>query len=166
MKTRFCIFLLTFLMLTISRSNGQDGCGTPHDLPNISYYENNFAYDDNPICVNVWFHILRNTNGTGGYSVANLNSIIQLLNNKYNSHNILFNLLGYDEINNSNYITNDFISSNSKFNSIIGTNSKTNALNIYLGASDDLTLAGRANSIPGYAVLLSSSRINTSYHAS
>lgn len=63
---------------------------------------------------------------------------------------------------NSNFVSNDIITSDAKYNSIVATNKKTNALNIYLGASDDLNYAGKANGIPGFAVVVIASRINTS----
>lgn len=62
--------MLLFVTLYCTEIQAQDACGTPHNVPNISYYENGFLYDENPICVNVFFHIIRNTNGTGGYSIS------------------------------------------------------------------------------------------------
>lgn len=163
MKKTIYFLSLTFILFKVTIINAQDVCGTPHNVPNISYSENSFLFDDNPICVNVWFHIIKDNNGNNGYNSNNLNTIIQLLNSRYNPHNIVFNLSGYDIINNPYYTQTNFISNSTIFNNLINVNKKTNALNIYLGAVDNSgSVTGKANGIPGYAVAISFSRINTS----
>ena len=63
--------LLGLLLLSSTLySNGQTQCGTPTDFPNTfpSYNWEQGSYDETPICVRVFFHIVRNTAGTNGYN--------------------------------------------------------------------------------------------------
>ena len=100
--------------------------------------------------VRVYFHIVRNTNGTGGQNVAVIQTIMTNLTTVYNPWKIYIVNGGNDEIRNDFYMSNF---DNNKFTSLIGVNVASNAINIYL--LDDLTYnAGKANGIPGTALVV------------
>ncbi|HNL84924.1 MAG TPA: T9SS type A sorting domain-containing protein, partial [Chitinophagales bacterium] len=151
-------FLLIVFMLSLTRiSNAQDYCATPHNLPNLTYWESGFQYDDNPICVNVFFHIVRQSNGTGGYTNTNFNNLIQILNSAYNTHNILFNFSGFDYINNDTWANMTVTEAN--INAITLVNQTNNALGIYIMPNSLYTpngygVAGAANAIPGRGLII------------
>jgi hypothetical protein len=82
---------------------------------------------DNSICVNVAFHIVRETDGTGGLNPTNIENIVNELNFVYNVHNIFINNVGFDFIDNSEYYSFD---KNEEY-SILNESHRQDALNIY-----------------------------------
>lgn len=54
--------------------------------------------------VNIFFHIIRNTNGSNGFIIPDTNTIVRELNRFYNPHNIYIRNRGSDYINNSDLL--------------------------------------------------------------
>ncbi len=65
---------------------------------------NQFLLNSTSICISVKYHIVRETNGTGGFNYLNLNNDTNRLNAAFNQHKIYFNSIGYDFIDNSTYL--------------------------------------------------------------
>ena len=63
-----------------------------------------------PKCINVFFHIVRNDNGTLGYNQANLNSIVNYLNNNFNQNDFYFKNAGFDYMNST--VANNLMTNN------------------------------------------------------
>ncbi|MDY0088957.1 MAG: M43 family zinc metalloprotease [Flavobacteriaceae bacterium] len=138
--------LLAFLLLFSNVSLfGQENCGTPiNSVPqHFEEEENNILARSSPtgICINVFFHIVRESNGTGGLNSSNINTIVNNLNEVFNPHRIFINNLGFDYIDNSTY----YSFSDNKFNGLISINNNPNAINFYLVNS--APYAGRAEDI-------------------
>lgn len=136
-------------------------CGTPQNGIVQGFRDiNNTNYSNTPICINVQFHIVRDSNGSGGVSNAFVDQIVNLLNSKFNQHNIYIRNAGVDYINNSNfYNTND-----SYFSSIVATNNNPNAINFYLVNSCS-NWAGRAEQIVSRNLVIVNSYAQTGVSA-
>ncbi|ADY51080.1 hypothetical protein Pedsa_0499 [Pseudopedobacter saltans DSM 12145] len=142
MKKIYCFFLLLFFINHNLYSQIQE-CeifkstnisskeeGTSSKSATISSYLSSTYV----ICINVKFHIIRKTDGTGGFDSSSLDCIIKNLNEAYNKHNFRFNYSGYDYINNSEYydIPIDKTLSDITVDNISSTSNVSNMLNIYL----------------------------------
>ncbi len=135
------IITLTILLLTLFEVSGQT-CGTPSNSNNYDFlnlYSKN--YDNSSICINVSFHIVRNSNSSGGFNPNNIDAIVNNLNSVYNPYNIFINKKSVDYINNSTY----FNLNSSEFNSLITLNNVPTSVNFYLVNS--APYAGRAENI-------------------
>jgi len=98
MKTKIILLLVTILISQLTF--GQE-CGTPINKPNLDYGQQRQAtqtLNEGPYCVTIKFHIVRQSNSTGGFNPSNLSTIIDNLNEVYNSHNIFITSQGYDLI--------------------------------------------------------------------
>ncbi len=56
-----------------------------------------------PICVDVFYHIVRKTNGTGGFDPNSLDIVTTTLNQAFNPHNFFINESGFDFIDNTGH---------------------------------------------------------------
>ncbi|MEE9349476.1 MAG: hypothetical protein V3U80_05470, partial [Flavobacteriaceae bacterium] len=90
------IFLFLILTTTFNYAQVNDlndfGCGTIHlkdKKSNLTTQKNNNTIKT-MIDIPVKFHIVRNSNGTGGISESNINNELVILNNFYNTFNINF----------------------------------------------------------------------------
>lgn len=108
-------------------------CGTLHSNNQTIYPQENLALQakdsNSSICINVFFHIIRNTNGSSAFSEPNLNDIVSNLNKYFSPINITINNLGFDYINNTNYVD---IGSSNEANRLGKINNKNNAINFYI----------------------------------
>ncbi|OXB07904.1 zinc-dependent metalloprotease [Flavobacterium pectinovorum] len=106
-------------------------------------------------CINVYFHIVRDNSGNGGIQVNQLSSIINNLNQFYNSHNIYFVNAGYDFINNTNY---QQIDNKQESENLAQTNNLSNSINYYivdrLWNTPEGFIAGTAISIPSNRLVI------------
>ena len=105
-KLKKQLLLLTFL-LSSELILGQDFCVTNTNSSAVNYtslsrmqYAN--SSNEETLCLNVYFHIVRNDNGSGGIPSYETNLIVDNLNLDFNSFNISFNKIGHDYIDNSN----------------------------------------------------------------
>lgn len=124
---------------------GQEYCGTPTSSTpqHFEGFEGNLNSRTTPsgICINVFFHIVRESDGTGGINPANINVILQNLNEAFNPHRIYINNFGVDFIDSSTY----YNLATNEFNGLISINNISNAINFYLVNS--APYAGRAQDI-------------------
>ena len=152
------------MLLIFNTSSAQISCGTPS--PAIYRTFENAATSSiqstaESLCVKVHFHIVRNSNGTGGLSTTVLPHIINKLNQYYNEHGIYFSSVGHDFIDNSSYVD----LTQNEFLPLIQTNDKTTALNYYITESittdADGSLAGTAIAIPSRRLVIRSDAVLT-----
>ncbi len=120
----FSLFFQSYFLV------GQE-CGTRTDsTPQHFEISGKTLIDNNyPVCIDVSFHIVRNTNGSGGYNIANILGIVNLLNDYFNPHNIYIRNAGIDYINNTTYYN---IDSDPEFDALVQINNVPNAINFYL----------------------------------
>lgn len=132
MKNLFCFLLLSSITLQ-NQSLSQSFCNTDGNSGNSLAGANSNARVGTDDCtsfrVRLRFHIVRNSNGTGGQPVGVINTVLNNFNNIYNPHRITFNNLGFDFVDDSNYMS-DF--NDSKFNTLVQINRVENAINVYL----------------------------------
>jgi hypothetical protein len=104
--------LLFITSLLISYYIAGQECGTPTKDPNkVNIYsqksDNSFKNQQSGVCINVQFHIIRETNGGNAFTATNTNDLIQDLNEAFNSHDIYFNNIGTNFIDNSSFVNID-----------------------------------------------------------
>lgn len=142
MRTKILFLTILIGFISINKINAQQ-CGTPMSGSNQEFSSTNSKkslYNES-ICINVFFHIVRQSNGTGGFNSSNIDLIVEDLNEYYNPFDIYINKQGVDFIDNSTYYD---LTSN-EFNSLIGINNSSNSINFYLVNS--APYAGRAEAI-------------------
>lgn len=135
MKTK--IIITTILCCFFLTTYSQMECGTPINSINKDYsgiIEGRGVYQPNegPYCVNVFFHIVRQSNGTGGFNPNQMDELVDILNDAYNPHNIYIANVGQDFIDDSNYFNFTAPVSNNQVVSPIFNINNPNAINIYL----------------------------------
>lgn len=153
MKTNFRFFLV-FLLVLISFENLQSQsnsripipvksiCSTPAAISPmnnslINFVNSNLAISLNnlSVCVKIYVHVIRNTNGTGGQSTAAVNQAINLINLDFLNRRIAFDWDGsIDYINNSTYFANPRLGYIYAVSppTIFSINGHTNGIDIYL----------------------------------
>lgn len=152
LKTPFYVVL--FLIVPLM-SIGQE-CGTlsPANYQTYERTKQERGFDRTnidlhpEICLNVYYNIVRYSNGTGGIAESKLIEMTALLNQEYNPHNLFFNQLGFDYIDNTDYYT----LSDSEYSSLVQINNQGDAINIYIvgGAG----YHGEANGIGSQALVI------------
>lgn len=151
MKLKITLFITLFLFLNYSFA--QVYCGTPNDSPNqkfsnLSRMLNDVASEEEMLCLNVHFHIVRDNYGSPNSNPIRsfqLGGITADLNNKYNPHKINFHHAGYDYIDNT--LLNDL--QNSEIDPLISINNVADAINIYIVNTVTDGWNGFARNIPG-----------------
>lgn len=135
--------ILIFLILLTYNLNAQE-CGTPITTTNQVF---NIPTDnDSQYCVNIKFHIVRESNGTGGFDASQITNLINYINQFYNSISINVTSIGFDYINNSALFNIDDTGNDStEFNQLITNNNISNAINFYIVNSANYN--GRAGAI-------------------
>lgn len=83
--------ILILVALLAFNANAQE-CGTPISLTNQVF--NIPANYDAQFCVSIKFHIVRETNGTGGFDATQIPNAINYINQFYNSHLINVSSIG------------------------------------------------------------------------
>lgn len=127
-------------MLLFSFSSfGQIECSTRDSSGVIDYssiIQSRGVYQPNPgpYCINVYFHIVRQTNGTGGFETNQIQDVLDNLNDAFNPHNIFLNNAGLNFIDNSNLynVTITYSTQNEQYNTSLFNNSINNSINFYL----------------------------------
>lgn len=116
------------------------------------------------IDVNVKYHIVRETNGRGGFNPVRLQSVEAGLNTAFNPHNIhlssVTNLtnVAYDYIDNSAYYRD---LDKTRYDELVQINNDPDALNIYIIESFTGNTLGRANDILSNEVVIIQRKVET-----
>lgn len=157
------VILFLFLLVACYNVYPQGFCGTSPKYVNTLTSSNLSKVSSNAVTsnctginVNLRFHIIRNTNGTGGYPLSVVSTILNNLANVYNKWGIYFVTNNpTDVINNDTYSSNwDSNScSNTKFNDLVQVNRDNTAINIYILDANTWN-QGLAEGIPGRAVVI------------
>lgn len=104
--------------------------------------------------VRVYYHIVRATNGTGGFDPNQLSSLTTRLNKDYNKYGILFSYKGFEYIDDSQFYNMDA----SLGSTIFYKNRQADAVDVYLvnsyiPASGEVAISGCAQYLPSTALL-------------
>lgn len=163
MKKRQLI-LIGILIWNFSYVLGQS-CGTPIPTNTSTYSQPQSAkaynYGKN-ICIDVQFHIVRNSDGSLAFTPQSENAMLDELNEFFNPHQIFFNSVGVNFIDNTNYVT----TSESEANQLVTLQNNPNALNYYvvneLWNVGGGFVTGTAVSIPSNHFIIRNDRVLTS----
>lgn len=142
--------LLTLILLSlVSFSYGQI-CGTSSTQTNTFQESEEETLNQSlkkgvtSVCFNVYYHIVREDNGSGGFNPASLGQVTDKLNQAFNPHKIYVNSIGYGYIDESIYYNiDDYGSSTTEFDALVQINNHPNAINIYI-VNDALDYDGSA----------------------
>jgi len=160
MKTK--LFFIGVAIWSLNSVYGQD-CGTPTTLnPTIYPQEKNANYksgSSSVVCINVFFHIVKNTDGTSAFPTPNTDDIVRELNEFYSPHNIIINNAGTSFINNSNYLNID----TEEGKLIASSKNRSGAINYYI--VDHMEYNGFALASPSDALFIKDNRVLTSTSA-
>ena len=163
------LLLIGLLIWNVSSVLGQS-CGTPHPVnPKIYPQEDTSRSSSSALCINIFFHIVRNTNGTNAFTTPNLGAIVNDLNEFYSPYNIIINNTGSDFINNSNFVN---IDNDTEARNLGQTNNRNDAINYYIvnelwDVRDNNGnvigfVSGTANNIPSNNLVIRNDRTLTS----
>jgi len=153
--------LLLALILSSNFILGQDYCATTTNSPVKNYTSLSrmlFANSSNEeaLCLNVYFHIVREDNGSGGIPAYQTSVIINDLNSNFNPHNIAFNKIGQDFIDNSSLNDIEYASEEVALALI---NNVPNAINFYI--VDNAFFRGSSITIPSKSLIVRASYATT-----
>ncbi len=144
------IILLLFAAFVVGAAKGQSFCSTPQTSSNMNLNSNYQmrTSNHNSYCLRVYFHVIRRSNGTGGQTVASVNSAFNFLKYDFRPHNISFSWN-----NRIDYIDNDYYYDGGGRDSIgerppeiFSENNHEDGIDIYL-YNDFLNGVGRANGV-------------------
>jgi hypothetical protein len=158
--------LLILLTIVCFKAKSQNFCLTPSDFPNTLQGVSQYQTVNNTYTVRIFFHIIRKTNGTGGQTLAEVETALNVLNSDYAAHGISFALLGIDEIkDDATYNRAQFYvrkvegveyyddDNDGKFD-VFHPNSHPDAIDIYLFANNGMFDGGLACGIPALALVI------------
>ncbi|OJV25454.1 MAG: hypothetical protein BGO32_00070 [Bacteroidetes bacterium 37-13] len=159
MKRLKLLGVCVLFALNICNIKAQDFCTTNSDVEDFlqSIPQEYYKSGSNAYVIRVFIHIIRRSNGTGGQTIAEVNTALNTIVVDYAPYNICFSLLGIDEIHNDNaYNKTAFANDNNgdgKFDDF-NINAHSNAIDIYLLANDGNFNGGKASNIPGTALVI------------
>jgi len=158
------LFLIGILIWNFNSVLGQS-CGTPHPINPTIYPQEDTNIQargsSSSLCINVFYHIVRNTNGTNSFSTPNTNLITEELNKYFSPRNIIINNIGSDFINNSNFLTID--TDSGEDNSLFLTQNRSDAVNFYIvDGFVRVSLVGKAQNIPSTNLVMRNNAVLTS----
>ena len=152
-------------------------CGTVANTPPVWFFSRDLADGldySKAYAVNVFVHVVRNSQGVGLNKATVSSEIIYKLNFYYSNSNISFVLIGSDYIDSDDLINLDVKNQNYKTNleECFSTNRVSNAINIYkLSSSPNMYninsdsnysyISGKSESIPGLAYILTENETET-----
>ncbi|WP_375578422.1 T9SS type A sorting domain-containing protein [Marivirga tractuosa] len=107
--------------------------------------------------INIYVHVLKKTDGTGGLTNTQVSDWIDLLCQDFSVHNIAIRLIGQSDIRNTSYYNGITFDS---YSQLINTNTHSNAIDIYMLSPNDTY--SRASAIPGIALAIGGYYVGTS----
>ncbi len=150
--------LLLLQPISAEESSPTWSCLSNNSVNTKSISLNNLPYNTNIKSVNIYIHILRNDDATGGLSLTDVNSTLEILKQDYEKANISLREIGREYINNSEY--KYYTYTQEHFNDLIAINSHVNAIDIYLLPETNPIF--KADGIPGSAMAFGGFKKNTS----
>lgn len=156
----------------IQISQSGNFCFTPSDIPD---YLQTISTDQLQLppavscCIRIFIHVMRKSDGTGGQTTAEVNEAIRVLKSDFVSHNICFNEVGRDFVDNTadyNKSLSSFIHSyTGKFAGWGPGNTSTQWIDIYLFANNS-NLGAMSAWIPSTALVIGGNFFGTNVASS
>lgn len=160
------ILLFGTLLWSLHSISGQI-CGTPQPTNPTAYPQlgatTQLRGSSSAYCIDVFFHVVRNTDGTNAFDMPDLEAIVEDLNGFYSPHDIIINFAGNAFIDNIDFVN---IDDREEAISLSQTNNRNDAINYYivetLWNTDTGFIAGTANSIPSNNLVIRRDSVLTS----
>lgn len=126
----FFLSLFTFLLASSILSGQTCDVMTSSQAPNIYLPPQDAVYYNysTNLCLDIQFHIVRETDGSLAFTPKDRDDIINDLNKYFNPHQIFFSNAGVNYIDNSSYLD----LSKNEYDSLIQVDNNPNALNFYI----------------------------------
>ena len=162
---KVCFLFTAFFYLLCSHGIAQTTVGKIWNCQTIPSGLNNLkslaslvlTNDTTPKVINIFFHIIRRTDGTGGLTNDQVSSWILTLCNDYRQHQIIIHENGRADLNNTTYY-NGITDGN--YLSLVNTATHSDAIDVYLLSPSDTY--SRSIGIPGIACAVGGSFLGTS----
>ena len=157
---------LLFILLVTFLSQAQV-CGTPEPttVPN-NFPTNKKSNNLTSVCLNIYFHIVRDDNGNGGINLNQIPLIMDDLSSQYNNLGIFFINSGTGFIDQTSYLN---IGGSTEAENLGQVNNQSTAINYYivdaLWSTGSGFVTGTANSIPSNKLVIRNDRVLTSTSA-
>ncbi|MFT6136582.1 MAG: hypothetical protein ACJAZM_003087 [Cyclobacteriaceae bacterium] len=150
------LILVTLTFMMFSLTSKAQTCATPIPTNPIIYSdEANARTENSTFCIDIFFHIVRNSNGSNAFPTPNLNAIVDELNDFYNVHGVFIKNAGSDNIDNSNFVILDAREGSSEDDNLFSTQSRSDAINFYIvDRFVRAGLVGKAENIPSTALVM------------
>lgn len=163
------ITILFIFLFGLTISHAQEICGTPEPKikGSLTIIDPSYLNRNTPVCINIYYHIIRNSSGIGGINQNQLELITDDLNLQFGNHDISFTTSGFDYIDNTNYQT---INNSTEAANLAQVNNFSNSINYYIVDSlwnvGSGFVAGTAINIPSNNLVIRSDRVflSTSPH--
>ncbi len=160
----FLLLIASFLMLTstLTAQGGDFFCGTTAGVETV-FPQSSGSFQQNCVencSVNVCFHIIRRTDGTGGITNAQLFQVRQILNSDFNWFGINFNYLPNKIIQSDTWFNANDIGAApgfGSFDALIAVDPDPNAINVYLGPKEN-DGKGQAGTSPSRSMVMTGSK--------
>ncbi len=162
MKRKILFLSLVFILTSFQIVAQTWNCDTKE--PNQDFlFQNgvsNYSSSNSAKSLDIFIHVIRKSDGSGGLSTSQVNNAISKLYNDFKNTNICFNIKGSDFINNTYY----YNFTDSKFDNLITVNLDANAINLYLLPilPSSINFGGKASGIPGKALVIDGEYVETS----
>lgn len=161
------LLLIGILIWNLNSVFGQV-CGTPHPInPTVYPQEETNLHargSSSALCIDVFFHVVRNTNGTNAFPLPNIDAIVGEMNEVYSPHDIVINNAGIDFIDNTDLLIID--TDNGEDNVLFSTQNQEEFINFYIVDSFIRTgLVGKAQNIPSRNLVMRENDVLTNVSA-
>ncbi len=135
------ITIIFLVIISLVQLRGQTFCLTPPYSSNMNYHSLlKTKQVDRSFCIKIYIHVIRQSDGSGGPSVGDINTAVSYLDSDFNPHEIFFN---WDNV--VDYINNDIYYS-TPTTAIFDVNNHEDGIDIYL-FDDESSAGGRANGV-------------------
>jgi len=161
------ILLFGTLLWSLHSITGQI-CGTPQPTNPTAYPQlgatTQLRGSSSAFCIDVFFHIVRNTDGTNAFPLPNVDAIVVELNVVYSPYNILVNNAGMDFIDNDDFLIID--TDVGEDNELFGRQNQQEFINFYIvDGFTNIDLIGKAENIPSRNLVMRDNEVLTNVSA-
>lgn len=158
--------LIILLLITTNSVAYSQQCATPVPSNPTIYSDNaNARGASSALCIDVFFHIVRNSNGTNAFSLPNTDDITEELNDYFNPHDIIINNIGSDFIDNTNFLTLDALYG-TEDDALFSTQNQSGAINFYIVDNFEVSgVIGKAQDSPSRNLVMRNDNVVTAVSA-
>ncbi len=162
------LFVCMFSIFGYTILPAQTRCISTDQIPDLlqRISDEELIEASNNYVVRIFIHIIRHTNGSGGQTFQDVNTLLNILATDFENVQICISLLGIDEILSDTYygLSYEYLGSDlngdGKFD-LFSPNPHSNAIDIYLFPVDGGMTGGNAANLPATSVAIGGMLFNT-----